>query len=155
MLSRPNDRNPATPIRRRKRQSRATPRRRGSCPTAPTPQEHWTLRQLKPLFGLLVRLHSIAHLIGRGRCLGALSVALSQEYGDKVWFASTLQLQLSLLQLCILCRTRPVLHLRVEHDTPATLRAVDDSRFDVFQDTAEEGPCPMRVPPTLARVVKW
>ncbi|CAM9143790.1 unnamed protein product, partial [Laminaria digitata] len=59
----------------------------------------------------------------------------------------THRLQLASLQLCILCRSRPTLRLRVDHDTPTRLWAADDVNTDASQTTAAKRPCSTRVPP--------
>ena len=59
------------------------------------------------------------------------------------------------LRLYILCRTWPMLRLRVEHGTPF-LWAADEARADAFQATAAKRPCSMRVsPPKWSHVLKW
>ncbi|CAN0521524.1 unnamed protein product, partial [Ectocarpus sp. 12 AP-2014] len=61
--------------------------------------------------------------LGRTRCLDAFVVALSQacEGGKKRWYSSTLELQLTSLDLCRACRSTSILHVRVNDQTPRSL----------------------------------
>ncbi|CAM9654724.1 unnamed protein product [Ectocarpus sp. 13 AM-2016] len=69
---------------------------------------------------------------GRTRCLDAFVVALSQacEGGKKRWYASTLELQLTSLDMCRACRSRPILHLRVFGHTPKSLWSPHITRWN-------------------------
>ncbi|CAM9286591.1 unnamed protein product, partial [Ectocarpus sp. 8 AP-2014] len=60
---------------------------------------------------------------GRTGYLDAFVVALSQacEGGEKRWYASTLELQLTSLDMCRACRSTSILHVRVNHLTPHSL----------------------------------
>ncbi|CAM9396513.1 unnamed protein product [Ectocarpus fasciculatus] len=60
---------------------------------------------------------------GRSRCLDAFVVALSQACGgrNKRWYASTLELQLTSLDMCRACRSTPIFHVRVNDHTPGSL----------------------------------
>ncbi|CAN0248867.1 unnamed protein product, partial [Ectocarpus sp. 12 AP-2014] len=60
---------------------------------------------------------------GRTRCLDAFVVALSQacEGGEKRWYVSTLELQLTSLDMCRACRSTSILHVRVNRETPQSL----------------------------------
>ncbi|CAN0575530.1 unnamed protein product, partial [Ectocarpus sp. 12 AP-2014] len=61
--------------------------------------------------------------LGRTRCLDAFVVALSQacEGGKKRWYASTLELQLTSLDMCRACRGTSIWHVCVTDRTPRSL----------------------------------
>ncbi|CAM9389107.1 unnamed protein product, partial [Ectocarpus sp. 6 AP-2014] len=57
---------------------------------------------------------------GPTQCFDAFVVALSQacEGGEKRWYVSTLELQLTSLGMCRACRNVSTLRVRVEDQTP-------------------------------------
>lgn len=63
---------------------------------------------------------------GTSWCLDAFIVALSQacEGNGKHWYTSTLQLQLTSLELCSACRSVPTLDVKVNGDSPRGLWAL-------------------------------
>ncbi|CAM9977532.1 unnamed protein product, partial [Laminaria digitata] len=66
------------------------------------------------------------HFSGNGLCLRAFTVALNQACGggEKVWYASTMHLQLASLDFCRACRAVPTLHVQIRKGTPRGLWAV-------------------------------
>eukprot|EP00903_Cladosiphon_okamuranus_P014849 g13750.t1 len=61
---------------------------------------------------------------GQGRCLDAFLAALGQasEGGEKIWYVSTLQLQLASMEFCRACRSVPTLRPITGVVWPASLR---------------------------------
>ncbi|CAN0430150.1 unnamed protein product, partial [Ectocarpus fasciculatus] len=60
---------------------------------------------------------------GRTRFSDALVIALTQacKGGEKRWYASTLELQRTSLDICRACRSTSIVHVRVDHQTPRSL----------------------------------
>ncbi|CAM9792645.1 unnamed protein product, partial [Ectocarpus sp. 12 AP-2014] len=60
---------------------------------------------------------------GQTRCLDAFIVAWSQACagGEKRWYKSTLELQLTSLEICRACRSASILHVHVYHQTATRL----------------------------------
>ncbi|CAN0365078.1 unnamed protein product [Ectocarpus sp. 6 AP-2014] len=63
----------------------------------------------------------------RSRCLDALIVALTNAGDGQGWYTPTTQLQLASLDFCTACRTVPTVHLTVDGDVPARLKAGIDN----------------------------
>ncbi|CAM9491548.1 unnamed protein product, partial [Ectocarpus sp. 12 AP-2014] len=60
---------------------------------------------------------------GQTRCLDVFVIALSQACagGERRWFESTLELQLTSLDICRACRNVSILQVRVTHEAPSSL----------------------------------
>ncbi|CAN0268689.1 unnamed protein product [Ectocarpus sp. 6 AP-2014] len=63
----------------------------------------------------------------RSRCLDALIVALTNAGDGQGWYTPTTQLQLASLDFCTACRAVPTVHLTVDGDVPARLKAGIDN----------------------------
>ncbi|CAM9155939.1 unnamed protein product, partial [Ascophyllum nodosum] len=86
---------------------------------------------------------------GPTRCLDAFLIALTRDDGSG-WFSSTLQLQLTSLQFCELCRSVPTLHLTVGtamHDLVWTDSPSSDLEVKKLYDT--------RVPTLRPLILTW
>lgn len=68
---------------------------------------------------------SFLYTAGPSRLIDAVVVAFIQTLDGKKWFASTTQLQLAPLQLCLACRSARTLHFGVRTDKPRYLWADD------------------------------
>ncbi|CAM9842659.1 unnamed protein product, partial [Ascophyllum nodosum] len=86
---------------------------------------------------------------GPTRCLDAFLIALTPD-DSSGWFSSTLQLQLTSLQFCELCRSVPTLHLTAEtamHDLVWTDSPSSDLEVKKRHDT--------RVPTLRPLLLTW
>ncbi|CAM9162233.1 unnamed protein product, partial [Ectocarpus sp. 13 AM-2016] len=91
---------------------------------------------------------------GKGRCLDAFTVALSQAGEGKRWYVSTVELQLASREYCRACRSVTTLHVTVDNRTPRCLWADRDSRTRPGTHSSKKV-CSSRVPIVRALRLTW
>ncbi|CAM9378487.1 unnamed protein product, partial [Laminaria digitata] len=95
---------------------------------------------------------------GNARCLAAFTVALNQGCGekDRVWYASTMHLQVASMGFCRACRTFATLRVRVDKGTPPSLWALLTPQAQAQPTSDGAGPVtPNRVPAVQMLSAIW